>query len=134
MSSLYELSAVTIPIGLDAIQGDLTLPVDSPAAVIFAHGSGSSRNSPRNKYVAEMLNQVGIGTLLIDLLTMEEERIDIGTAEYRFNIGLLAERLVAATDWADTDPRLSNLALGYFGASTGAAAAKKSCAKSKQEQ
>jgi len=123
MSSRYDLSAVTIPVGRDIIQGDLTLPVDTAAAVIFAHGSGSSRHSPRNKYVAEMLNQGGMGTLLIDLLTMAEERIDIGTAEYRFNIGLLAERLVAATDWADTDRRLSNLALGYFGASTGAAAA-----------
>jgi pimeloyl-ACP methyl ester carboxylesterase len=121
--SFHDSSTVTIAAGESAIQGDLTLPAETPAVVIFAHGSGSSRHSPRNKYVAEMLNQGGIGTLLIDLLTMEEERIDIGTAEYRFNIRLLAERLIAATDWAGTDSRLSSLALGYFGASTGAAAA-----------
>jgi pimeloyl-ACP methyl ester carboxylesterase len=114
---------VTIAVGEYAIQGDLTLPAETQAAVIFAHGSGSSRHSPRNKYVAQTLNEGGIGTLLIDLLTMEEERVDIGTAEYRFNIRLLAERLIAATDWAGTDRRLFSLPLGYFGASTGAAAA-----------
>src|SRR5262249_19663105 len=123
MWSLHDSSTVTIPVGECVIQGDLTLPTETPAAVIFAHGSGSSRHSPRNKYVAETLNERGIGTLLIDLLTMEEERGDIGTAEHRFNIHLLAERLIAATDWATKDPRLANLALGYFGASTGAAAA-----------
>jgi dienelactone hydrolase len=123
MRSLQDSFTVTIPVGQDAIQGDLTLPAETPAAVIFAHGSGSGRHSPRNKYVAKMLNQGGIGTLLIDLLTMEEERVDIGTEEHRFNIRLLAERLIAATDWAVTDPRLSGLPLGYFGASTGAAAA-----------
>jgi pimeloyl-ACP methyl ester carboxylesterase len=121
--SLYDSSSVTIAVGEYAIQGDLTLPAETQAAVIFAHGSGSSRHSPRNKYVAQMLNEGGIGTLLIDLLTMEEERVDIGTAEYRFNIRLLAERLIAATDWAGTDRRLFSLPLGYFGASTGAAAA-----------
>jgi len=123
MTSLHDSSMVIIPVGQNAIPGDLTLPVDTRAAVIFAHGSGSSRHSPRNKYVAEILNRGGIGTLLIDLLTLEEERIDIRTAEYRFNIRLLAERLIAATDWTSTDRRLSSLALGYFGASTGAAAA-----------
>jgi pimeloyl-ACP methyl ester carboxylesterase len=121
--SLYDSSSVTIAVGEYAIQGDLTLPAETQAAVIFAHGSGSSRHSPRNKYVAQTLNEGGIGTLLIDLLTMEEERVDIGTAEYRFNIRLLAERLIAATDWAGTDRRLFSLPLGYFGASTGAAAA-----------
>jgi hypothetical protein len=111
MTSLHDSSTVTIPVGQNAIQGDLTLPVDARAAVIFAHGSGSSRHSPRNKYVAEILNRGGIGTLLIDLLTMEEERMDIRTTEYRFNIRLLAERLIAATDWAGTDPRLSSFAM-----------------------
>jgi putative phosphoribosyl transferase len=123
MGSLHDSSTVTVPVGECVIQGELTLPAETAAAVIFAHGSGSSRHSPRNKYVAETLNERGIATLLIDLLTMEEERVDIGTEEYRFNIHLLAERLIAATDWAAADPRLSGLALGYFGASTGAAAA-----------
>src|SRR5262245_31741999 len=122
MSSLHDSSRVIIPVGEYAIEGDLILPVETHAAVIFAHGSGSSRHSPRNKYVAEILNQSDIATLLIDLLTMEEERVDIGTEEYRFNIRLLADRLIGATDWAGTDHRLSSLPMGYFGASTGAAA------------
>src|SRR5262245_65764611 len=100
MKFIAESTAVAIPVGSDIIQGDLRLPSDAGAAVLFAHGSGSSRHSPRNRYVAEILNQGGIGTLLIDLLTMEEERIDIRTGEYRFNIPLLAGRLIAATDWA----------------------------------
>lgn len=123
MKRVSESSTVNIPLGRYAIQGDLVLPIGAKGAVLFAHGSGSSRHSPRNKYVAEILNQHALATLLIDLLTAEEERVDIGTAQYRFNIGLLASRLVAATDWAVTDPRLSRLDLGYFGASTGAAAA-----------
>jgi putative phosphoribosyl transferase len=116
-------SAVSIPVGRYAIQGDLTIPSGSVAAVIFAHGSGSSRHSPRNKYVAETLNERGLSTLLIDLLTTEEEAIDNQTAELRFNIRILADRLVAATDWARQQRNLSTLRLGYFGASTGAAAA-----------
>src|SRR5438477_7617722 len=116
-------STISIPIGRNVIQGDLLLPADAKGAVIFAHGSGSSRHSPRNKYVAEILNQGGLATLLIDLLTLDEERVDNRTAEHRFNIELLAERLVAATDWAGAHQKLSNLRLGYFGASTGAAAA-----------
>ena len=115
--------AVSIPVGRYSIQGDLTIPRGSVAAVIFAHGSGSSRHSPRNKYVAETLNERGLSTLLIDLLTPEEEAIDNQTAELRFNIRILADRLVAATDWVRQQRSLSTLRLGYFGASTGAAAA-----------
>jgi putative phosphoribosyl transferase len=123
MKRVPGASAVSIPVGRDSIQGDLTLPADAEGAVIFAHGSGSSRHSPRNKYVAEVLNRGALATLLIDLLTPEEEVVDIGTAEYRFNIDLLAHRLIAATDWAAQLPTISSLPVGYFGASTGAAAA-----------
>jgi dienelactone hydrolase len=91
--------------------------------VIFAHGSGSSRFSPRNKYVAEVLNRVGIATLLIDLLTREEERVDDITREHRFNISLLATRLVSCANWVTQNPQVNGLKIGYFGASTGAAAA-----------
>jgi putative phosphoribosyl transferase len=124
-----ESTTVSIPVDRFAVQSDLTLPPDANGLVIFAHGSGSSRHSPRNKYVAEILNQGGLATLLIDLLTPQEELVDIGTAEYRFNIDLLADRLVIATDWAVNDPKLSSLAPGYFGASTGAAAALVAAAK-----
>ena len=117
------MTTVTIPVGQNTIEGDLILAENAKAAVIFAHGSGSSRHSPRNKYVAEVLNRAGLAILLIDLLTAEEELVDIRTAEHRFNIDLLANRLIAATDWSRKDPRLSSLAIGYFGASTGAAAA-----------
>jgi pimeloyl-ACP methyl ester carboxylesterase len=123
------MTKVTIPVGQNAIQGDLILPEGAKGAVIFAHGSGSSRHSPRNKYVAEVLNRAGLATLLIDLLTAEEELVDIRTGEHRFNIDLLADRLIAATDWSEKDPRFSNLATGYFGASTGAAAALVAAAK-----
>jgi dienelactone hydrolase len=129
MNRHSESSTVSIPVEQHAIQGDLTLPAAAKAAVIFAHGSGSSRHSRRNKYVAEIFTQIGLVTLLIDLLTREEELFDIRTSEYRFDIDLLASRLIAATDWASKDPRLSNLALGYFGASTGAAAALVAAAK-----
>jgi putative phosphoribosyl transferase len=105
------------------IEGNLTLPTDAKGIVIFAHGSGSSRHSPRNKYVAEVLNESAIATLLIDLLTFEEEKIDDITREHRFNIKLLAKRLLAATDWISQSPGFRNLKVGYFGASTGAAAA-----------
>jgi pimeloyl-ACP methyl ester carboxylesterase len=91
--------------------------------VLFAHGSGSSRHSPRNKFVAEELRSGGVGTLLFDLLTQEEEKIDIRTRELRFDIDLLARRLVGATDWVLENPPTKNYNLGYFGSSTGAAAA-----------
>jgi putative phosphoribosyl transferase len=108
------------------IEGNLTIPnttIDSKGTVIFAHGSGSSRHSPRNQYVAQVLNNAGIATLLIDLLTKEEEKIDDITREHRFNIRLLARRLLISTDWISQYPELQNLNIGYFGASTGAAAA-----------
>jgi pimeloyl-ACP methyl ester carboxylesterase len=105
------------------LEGDLILPDQARGLVLFAHGSGSSRQSPRNQYVAATLHEAGLGTLLLDLLTPEEEQTDVYTRQYRFDIPLLAQRLVGATDWATTDPRTAGLPLGYFGASTGAAAA-----------
>ena len=111
----------------NVIEGNLSVPktidIDVKGIVIFAYGSGSSRHSPRNKYVAKVLNDVGIATLLIDLLTSEEEAVDDITREHRFNIELLAKRLLAATDWVSQNDKLRNLKVGYFGASTGAAAA-----------
>lgn len=91
--------------------------------VIFAHGSGSSRHSPRNRYIAQELQQAGLATLLFDLLTAEEEQLDDYTRQYRFDIGLLAERLVASSDWLALNPLTRPLEQAYFGASTGAAAA-----------
>jgi pimeloyl-ACP methyl ester carboxylesterase len=123
------MTKVSIPVGRHTIEGDLILPENAKSVVIFAHGSGSSRHSPRNKYVAEVLNRAELAILLIDLLTAEEELVDIRTAEHRFNIDLLADRLIAATDWSGKDARLSSLAIGYFGASTGAAAALVAAAK-----
>ena len=105
------------------IEGNLTLPTNAKGVVIFAHGSGSSRHSPRNKYVAQVLNDADIATLLIDLLTQKEDKIDNITREHRFNIKLLAKRLLSATDWTLQSARYKNLKIGYFGASTGAAAA-----------
>ena len=97
------------------IEGDLTIPnstIDAKGIVIFAHGSGSSRHSPRNQYVAQVLNNAGIATLLIDLLTKEEEKIDDITREHRFNINLLARRLLASTDWISQYPKIRNLNIG----------------------
>ena len=108
------------------IEGNLILPnsgTSMKGIVIFAHGSGSSRHSPRSKYVAQVLNNVGIATLVVDLLTPKEETVDNLTREHRFNIALLAQRLISCTDWILQDPELKNLKIGYFGASTGAAAA-----------
>jgi putative phosphoribosyl transferase len=108
------------------IEGELTMPntgTHIKGIVIFAHGSGSSRFSPRNKYVAQVLNSASIATLLIDLLTPDEEKVDEITREHRFNIGLLARRLVSCADWVTQNPKFVDLKIGYFGASTGAAAA-----------
>jgi dienelactone hydrolase len=91
--------------------------------VLFAHGSGSSRHGPRNQFVARILNEAGLGTLLFDLLTPDEEAIDMQTREIRFNIHLLAERLGHATKWAKQQPQMRDLRIGYFGSSTGGAAA-----------
>jgi len=105
------------------LQGILSLPRDTSGIVLFAHGSGSSRHSPRNRYVAGVLQSKGIGTLLFDLLTGEEEAIDQYTSELRFDIELLTKRLVGATRWVIQNPETKALKVGYFGASTGAAAA-----------
>ena len=114
---------VRIPAGNVTLDGDLCLPDGSQGLVVFAHGSGSSRLSTRNRRVATALREAGLGTLLFDLLTRDEEKIDEVTAELRFNISFLAERLVAVTDWIETQEDSSELPIGYFGASTGAAAA-----------
>jgi putative phosphoribosyl transferase len=105
------------------LEGNLTLPEGARGIVLFAHGSGSSRFSPRNCYVAQQLNREKLATLLVDLLSPEEEAVDLRTARLRFNIGLLAERLVGVTDWLVRQPDTRPLRIGYFGASTGAAAA-----------
>jgi putative phosphoribosyl transferase len=120
---------VAVPVTLE---GNLSLPEKARGVVLFAHGSGSSRHSPRNRHVARMLNEANLATLLIDLLTPEEEMIDLRTAHLRFDIGLLAERLVAATDWLTRYPDTRHLRIGYFGASTGAAAALVSAAERPQ--
>jgi dienelactone hydrolase len=105
------------------IVGDLAIPAGAAGLVIFAHGSGSSRHSRRNRAVADALQEAGLATLLLDLLTAEEEAIDINTAEFRFDIELLATRVAAAMDWAARQPETAGLRIGLFGASTGAAAA-----------
>jgi putative phosphoribosyl transferase len=117
------MNEVQIPADRAVLSGSLTIPENSKALVLFAHGSGSSRHSPRNQFVARTLNRAGLGTLLFDLLTPEEETLDISTREHRFNIGLLAERLVRATNWAQQQQQTRNLSIGYFGSSTGGAAA-----------
>ena len=112
-----------IPAGRQTLDGTLRIPANAQGVVLFAHGSGSSRHSPRNRFVASVLQQAGLATLLLDLLSPDEESVDVRTAELRFNIGLLAERLLQATDWLVRQPQLEKLQFGYFGASTGAAAA-----------
>lgn len=112
-----------LPVGPSAIEGDLELPRGARGIVCFAHGSGSSRYSPRNRQVAKLLQDGGFGTLLFDLLTPEEDARDLRTGEFRFDIPRLAERLVAVTDQLVAEPATRGLAIGYFGASTGAAAA-----------
>ncbi len=111
------------------LEGDLSVPDGAAGLVIFAHGSGSSRFSPRNRYVARQLHTGGLATLLFDLLTEEEERVDVRTREYRFDIDLLTRRLVGAIDWASDYSDTSDLDYGYFGSSTGAAAALKAAAR-----
>jgi putative phosphoribosyl transferase len=115
--------SVRVAIGQALLAGDLRLPSNARSIVVFAHGSGSSRISPRNRFVADVLARDGLVTLLIDLLTQDEESVDLETAELRFDIPLLAERLGRVTDWLREEPQTSSLTAGYFGASTGAAAA-----------
>jgi putative phosphoribosyl transferase len=117
------MTEVQIPARRAVLSGNLTIPENAMALVLFAHGSGSSRLSPRNQFVARTLNLAGLATLLFDLLTPEEEALDIRTREHRFNIGLLAERLVHATKWARQQEETRDLQIGYFGSSTGGAAA-----------
>lgn len=114
---------VQVVAGNVTLEGILFIPDDAKGIVLFAHGSGSSRHSPRNQQVARVLQQAGLATLLVDLLTAEEEVVDIHTAHLRFDIALLADRLVGATDWLMRTPETRLLKIGYFGASTGAAAA-----------
>jgi putative phosphoribosyl transferase len=118
-----------IPAGMATLDGILTVPETAAITVLFAHGSGSSRYSPRNGFVARALNQAGLATLLFDLLTPDEEADDIQTGRYRFNIDLLAERLVQATQWIQKQKQTSRLGIGYFGASTGGGAALVAAAK-----
>jgi putative phosphoribosyl transferase len=115
--------AVRVAAGPVILDGNLSLPEGARGIVLFAHGSGSSRLSLRNRHVARLLNQAKLATLLVDLLTAEEEAVDLRTAQLRFDIGLLAERLVGVTDWLAENPETWELRLGYFGASTGAGAA-----------
>ena len=119
------MQQVTTLIRLGGIElsADIALPDYAKGLILFAHGSGSSRHSPRNRYVADLLNRGKLGTVLTDLLTAEEESVDIRTAELRFDIDFLGRRLAGITDWIALQPSLNNLRLGYFGASTGAAAA-----------
>jgi putative phosphoribosyl transferase len=118
-----DVQDIAIPIGDIELEGSLAIPSRAAGLVMFAHGSGSSRHSPRNRHVASELNQRGLATLLFDLLTADEERIDAVDATLRFDVDMLAERLVAATDSIVASGRARGLPIGYFGGSTGAAAA-----------
>jgi putative phosphoribosyl transferase len=114
---------VRVSAGQAQLEGMLRVPVGAQGIVLFAHGSGSSRHSPRNRHVAQALQEAGLATLLIDLLTPGEEAVDVQTGHLRFDIGLLADRLVGATDWLARNPETQRLKVGYFGASTGAGGA-----------
>jgi dienelactone hydrolase len=118
-----EERVVPVPSGLINLKGNFNLPASARGVVLFAHGSGSSRHSPRNRYVASVLNQAGFATLLLDLLTPDEEEEDRQTGHLRFNITFLAERLITATEWLAQNMNVPELNIGYFGASTGAGAA-----------
>jgi len=123
MDTVAEERLVQITAGPVDLEGNLSMPENAAGVVLFAHGSGSSRHSPRNRYVAQVLRQGGLATLLMDLLTAAEEREDARTARLRFDIDLLARRLAGAIDWLVGNPATSRLRIGLFGASTGAAAA-----------
>ena len=125
--SVQTQSVVPLPVRIDAdgdmLNGDLSLPANAAGLIVFAHGSGSSRHSSRNRMVADALQRARLATLILDLLTENEERVDMITAEFRFDIPLLARRVVSAVDWARAAQPTSALPIGLFGASTGAAAA-----------
>lgn len=123
MNEQAMIEAVRVPAGGVSLDGDLHVPAGASGIVVFAHGSGSSRHSSRNRFVARELNGTGLGTLLLDLLTRDEEAVDLRTRHFRFDIGLLADRLVAVADWLATGEATSDLRPGYFGASTGGGAA-----------
>jgi putative phosphoribosyl transferase len=127
MSSPIE-KPVQIKVQDAILDGDLTMSPKATAVVLFAHGSGSSRLSTRNRYVAKELNKTGLATLLMDLLTLQEEDLDV-RGQFRFDIDLLSDRLIGATRWLKESPKTRNLRIGYFGASTGAAAALVAAAK-----
>ncbi len=114
---------VTVNVPGAALEGYLSLPTAATGVVVFAHGSGSSRHSPRNRYVADILNEGSLATLLIDLLTADEQEVDQQTGQLRFDIPFLANRLVAITQWLREQPQVTSLKICYFGASTGAGAA-----------
>jgi putative phosphoribosyl transferase len=118
-----EEQTVRVTAGPVVLEGNLMVPEAASGVALFAHGSGSSRHSPRNRYVARVLNDSGLATLLVDLLTPAEEQVDLRTAHLRFDIGLLAERLAGATCWLAAQPETASLRVGYFGASTGGGAA-----------
>ncbi|MEA5514667.1 dienelactone hydrolase family protein [Nodularia sp. UHCC 0506] len=128
----YREHLVSVAAGDVKLEGNLVIPDAATGIVVFAHGSGSSRHSPRNRYVAGVLQQAGLATLLIDLLTHQEEAIDLITRNLRFDIELLASRLVNATDWLIQNPETHHLQVGYFGASTGGGAALVAAAKHPQ--
>jgi len=125
--SVQTQSVVPLPVRIDAdgdmLNGDLSLPANAAGLIVFAHGSGSSRHSSRNRMVADALQRARLATLILDLLTESEERVDMNTAEFRFDIPLLARRVVSAVDWARAAQPTSALRIGLLGASTGAAAA-----------
>lgn len=125
MNRVYEPDLEEVEVRIDSVdlRGNLEIPAGAIGIVLFAHGSGSGRHSPRNRFVARQLREAGLGTLLVDLLTEDEENVDQYTGHLRFNIPMLAERLVGATDWIRKDRRTAGLKIGYFGASTGAGAA-----------
>ena len=125
--------SVEVPIGDQTLPGDLGIPADAHGIVLFAHGSGSSRHSPRNQHVARALERRALATLLIDLLTPAEEVVDDRTAEYRFDIEMLAKRLVVIIDWLRQRKETASLPIGLFGASTGGGAALMAAAERPQE-
>src|SRR5215213_5403153 len=124
-----EEREIRLPAGAATLKGNLGIPEDARGVVLFAHGSGSGRHSPRNRYVAEVLRDAWPATLLVDLLTPEEEEVDLRTRRLRFDIELLANRLVDATGWLAQESDTQNLRVGYFGASTGTGAALVAAAK-----
>jgi len=129
MRPLSQAQPLRIPANGAILNADLVIPVEARGIVLFAHGSGSSRHSHRNQFVARILQESSFGTLLMDLLTTEEEHLDNQTRELRFDIDLLADRLLATVEWTAAQPTMKHLPIGLFGASTGAAAALVAAAK-----